>query len=83
MKRKGTEKVAKAYLDYLYSKKGQEIAAENYYRPRNQEVLNKYKDQFKEIDMVTIDQAFGGWRKAQKRFFDDGGLFDQIYSGQK
>ncbi|MFJ5670488.1 sulfate ABC transporter substrate-binding protein [Bacillus safensis] len=83
VKRKGTEKVAKAYLDYLYSKKGQEIAAKNYYRPRNQEVLNKYKDQFKEIDMVTIDQAFGGWRKAQKRFFDDGGLFDQIYSGQK
>ncbi|KUR59882.1 sulfate ABC transporter substrate-binding protein [Bacillus sp. AM 13(2015)] len=83
VKRKGTEKVAKAYLDYLYSKKGQEIAAKNYYRPRNQEVLNKYKDQFKKIDMVTIDQAFGGWRKAQKRFFDDGGLFDQIYSGQK
>lgn len=83
VKRKGTEKVAMAYLDYLYSKKGQEIAAKNYYRPRNQEVLNKYKDQFKEIDMVTIDQAFGGWRKAQKRFFDDGGLFDQIYSGQK
>ncbi|MGE6631054.1 sulfate ABC transporter substrate-binding protein [Bacillus sp. NPDC077027] len=82
-KRKGTEKVAKAYLDYLYSEKGQEIAAENYYRPRNKEVLNKYKDQFEDIDMVTIDDPFGGWRKAQKRFFDDGGLFDQIYSGQK
>ncbi|WP_026695079.1 sulfate ABC transporter substrate-binding protein [Peribacillus kribbensis] len=77
--KKGTEKVAKAYLEYLYSAKGQEIAAENYYRPRNQEVFKKFKSQFPSIEMVTVDKDFGGWKKAQEDHFSDGGTFDQIY----
>ena len=70
--------MAKAYLEYLYTEKGQEIAAENYYRPRDPEVLAKYKDQFEELELVTIDD-FGGWQKAQKTHFADGGVFDEIY----
>ncbi|WP_050183465.1 sulfate ABC transporter substrate-binding protein [Domibacillus robiginosus] len=77
--KKGTEKVAEAYLEYLYTEKGQEIAAENYYRPRNEEVLAKYADQFPDINLVTIDDEFGGWKAAQQTHFDDGGTFDEIY----
>ena len=76
--KKGTTEVAKAYLEYLYTEKGQEIAAKNYYRPRDPEVLAKYKDQFEELELVTIDD-FGGWQKAQKTHFADGGVFDEIY----
>lgn len=76
--KKGTTEVAKAYLEYLYTEKGQEIAAQNYYRPRNPEVLAKYKDQFEELELVTIDD-FGGWQEAQKTHFADGGVFDEIY----
>ncbi|MFS0781168.1 sulfate ABC transporter substrate-binding protein [Bacillus sp. 1P06AnD] len=78
-RKKGTEKVAEAYLDYLYSDDGQEIAAKHYYRPRNKDILKKYKDIFPEIKLVTINDPFGGWSKAQKTHFDDGGTFDQIY----
>lgn len=78
-KKHGTEEVAKAYLDYLYSKEGQEIAAQNYYRPRDKEVAAKYASQFPNIKLFTIDDVFGGWTKAQKTYFDDGGVFDQIY----
>ncbi|MFB6467328.1 sulfate ABC transporter substrate-binding protein [Cytobacillus sp. Hz8] len=77
--KKGTKEVAEAYLKYLYSDKGQEIAAKNYYRPRNPEILAKYKDTFPEINLVNIDDEFGGWQKAQKEHFSDGGTFDQIY----
>ena len=79
VKKKGTEEVAEAYLKYLYTEKGQEIAAKNYYRPRNKEVLEKYKDTFPEVKLLTIDEEFGGWRKAQKTHFADGGTFDEIY----
>ncbi|WHY92827.1 sulfate ABC transporter substrate-binding protein [Neobacillus cucumis] len=78
-KKHGTEKVAKAYLDYLYSDEGQEIAAKNYYRPRSQKVAEKSAAQFPKINLFTIDDQFGGWKKAQKTYFDDGGVFDQIY----
>ncbi len=78
-KKHGTEKVAKAYLDYLYTKEGQEIAAKNYYRPRLNDVAVKYKDQFPSIKLFTIDEVFGGWKKAQTKYFNDGGVFDQIY----
>lgn len=78
-KDKGTEEVAKEYLDYLYSDEGQEIAAKNFYRPRNKEILDKYKDTFKDIELVTVDDVFGGWTKAQKTHFSDGGIFDEIY----
>ena len=77
--KKGTREVATAYLEYLYSEEGQEIAAKNYYRPRNEEVLKKYADQFQEIEFVTIDEDFGGWTKAQTTHFNDGGTFDEIY----
>ena len=76
---RGTEDIAKDYLEYLYSNEGQEIVAKNYYRPRNKEILEKYKDTFADVDLVTIDEIFGGWTKAQATHFADGGVFDQIY----
>ena len=78
VKRHGTADVAKAYLEYLYTPDGQEIAAKNFYRPRLAEVAEKYKSKFAEIKLVTID-AFGGWTKAQSAHFAEGGTFDQIY----
>jgi sulfate transport system substrate-binding protein len=77
--KKGTREVAEAYLNYLYSDVGQEIIAKNYYRPRNQAILDKYADVFPKINLVTIDKDFGGWKKAQETHFNDGGTFDQIY----
>ncbi|MCM3004214.1 sulfate ABC transporter substrate-binding protein [Priestia koreensis] len=77
--KKGTKKVAKAYLNYLYTEKGQEIAAKHFYRPRNEKVLAKYSDVFPKVDLVTVDKEFGGWKKAQAKHFDDGGTFDDIY----
>lgn len=75
----GTAEVAKDYLEYLYSDEGQEIAAKNYYRPRNKEILEKYRETFAEVDLVTIDDVFGGWTEAQATHFAEGGVFDQIY----
>jgi sulfate/thiosulfate transport system substrate-binding protein len=77
--KKGTRKVAQAYLEYLYTPEGQEIAAKNYYRPRLDSVAKKYASTFPKIKLVTIDEVFGGWQKAQKTHFADGGVFDQIY----
>jgi sulfate transport system substrate-binding protein len=77
---RGTTEVAKAYLDYLYSPEGQDIAGKNFYRPRDPQALAKYASQFAKIDLVTIDGAFGGWKVAQPKFFDDKGIFDQIYT---
>ncbi len=77
--KKGTREVATEYLKYLYSDEGQEIAAKNFYRPSNPEILKKYADKFAKVDLVTIDDTFGGWKKAQKEHFADGGVFDQIY----
>ncbi|HEV8578595.1 MAG TPA: sulfate ABC transporter substrate-binding protein [Thermoanaerobaculia bacterium] len=74
-----TTQVATAYLQYLYTPEGQEIAARHYYRPRNPAVAAKYAQQFPKVQLVTIDQVFGGWAKAQKTHFADGGVFDQIY----
>jgi len=76
----GTRKVAEAYLEYLYSPEGQEIAARNFYRPRDAKVAAKYAKQFPKISLFTIDDTFGGWTKAQKEHFADGGVFDQIYT---
>ena len=76
--RRGTRKVAEAYLKYLYSPAGQEIAAQNYYRPIDPAVAKKYEKQFAKVKLVTIDAVFGGWQKAQKTHFADGGTFDQI-----
>jgi len=79
-RKKGTEAVAKAYLDYLYSNEGQNVAARNFYRPRNAAVAVKYAANFAKLDLFTVDEVFGGWTKAQKTHFADGGVFDQIYS---
>jgi sulfate/thiosulfate transport system substrate-binding protein len=78
-KRHGTTEAAQAYLQYLYSDEGQEIAARNFYRPRNEAIAKKYADNFAQLKLVTIDQEFGGWTKAQQTHFADGGTFDQIY----
>jgi len=77
--KKGTRAVAQAYLEYLYSPEGQEIAARNYYRPRLESVTKKYAATFPQIKLVTVDEVFGGWQNAQKTHFADGGVFDQIY----
>ena len=74
----GNANVAKAYLNFLYSPLGQDIAAKNYYRPRNTAVLKKYSTTFKPLKLVTIDKEFGGWNKVQKKHFETGGVFDQI-----
>jgi len=75
----GTRKVAQAYLEYLYSDEGQEFAAKNFYRPRNAKIAAKYAKNFPKLTLFTIDEVFGGWAKAQKTHFADGGVFDQIY----
>lgn len=76
----GTQEVAKAYLEYLYSDVGQRIAGDSYYRPSNQEILKEYKDVFNlDIELVTIDE-FGGWNQTYTDFFQDGAVFDQIYN---
>ncbi|WP_019011923.1 sulfate ABC transporter substrate-binding protein [Deinococcus aquatilis] len=77
----GTAKVAKAYLQYLYTAEAQEIIAKNFYRPRSQDVAAKYASQFPKVNLFSIAQ-FGGWRAAQKKFFADGGVFDQVYGGR-
>ena len=77
-KKHGTEKVAQAYLEYLYSEEGQEIAAKNYYRPSLDSVAKKYANQFAKVNLIKIDDVFGGWQKAQKIHFNDGGVFDEI-----
>ncbi|RED10028.1 sulfate ABC transporter substrate-binding protein [Ectopseudomonas oleovorans] len=78
--KKGTRKQAEAYLQYLYSPEGQRIAAQNFYRPRDAKVAAEFKDQFKPVKLVTIDQEFGGWKEAQPKYFADGGVFDKIFA---
>jgi len=81
--RHGTEKLAKAYLDYLYTPEAQDIIARNYYRPVDKRVAEKYASVFPALRLVTIDGAFGGWQSAQPRFFNDGGIFDQVFADAK
>jgi len=77
--KRGTRKVAEAYLQYLYTDEGQEIAAKNHYRPISEKIAKKHAAQFPQVKLFTIDELFGGWTKAQKTHFADGGTFDQIY----
>jgi sulfate/thiosulfate transport system substrate-binding protein len=77
--KKGTRKVAEAYLQFWYTAEAQEIAAKNYYRPIDAKVAAKYARQFPKVNLITIDETFGGWQPAQKAHFADGGVFDQIY----
>ncbi len=80
--KRGTREVAQGYLEYLYSTEGQEIAARNFYRPIDPAVAAKYAANFPKINLFTIDDVFGGWTKAQKTHFADGGVFDQIYTAK-
>lgn len=76
--KRGTRKVATAYLEYLYSPEGQTLAGDNYYRPRDAKIAARYAKQFAPVKLFTIDEVFGGWANAQKTHFADGGLFDEI-----
>ncbi|MBU3707756.1 MAG: sulfate ABC transporter substrate-binding protein [Burkholderiaceae bacterium] len=77
--RRGTRKVAEAYLKFLYSDEGQELAGKHYYRPINEKIAAKYASQFPKVKLFTVDEIAGGWTKAQKTHFADGGTFDRIY----
>ena len=77
--RKGTRQIAQAYLEYLYTDEGQDIIGKNFYRPISEKAKTKYSKQFPKLTLFTIDEAFGGWTKADKDHFADGGSFDQIY----
>ncbi|MCY1413988.1 Sulfate-binding protein [compost metagenome] len=79
VEKKGTQEIAEAYLKHLYSPEGQRIAAKNFYRPRDKSVAAEFAKQFPDLKLVTIDKDFGGWKTAQPKFFNDGGVFDQIY----
>ena len=83
VKQKGTREQAKAYLDFLYSDEGQEVAAKHWIRPRSQAILAKYSDTFKPIDLFTVNTYFGSLSEAQKVHFNDGGLFDTLYTAGK
>jgi sulfate/thiosulfate-binding protein len=76
---RGTLEVSKAYLEFLYTKEGQDLAGKHFYRPRDPEIAEKYADRFPKLELVTIDEEFGGWEAAQKLHFADNGVFDQIY----
>ncbi len=80
--KKGTRKVAEAYLNYLYSDEGQRLAGKHFYRPRNEAIAAEFTKQFPALKLVTIDKDFNGWKTAQPKFFNDGGVFDQIYQAQ-
>jgi sulfate transport system substrate-binding protein len=79
----GTRALAQAYLEFLYTKEGQEIAAKHYYRPRDSEVAAKHASVFPKIDLFTIYEVFGGWQTAQKTHFSEGGIFDRIYKPKR
>jgi sulfate transport system substrate-binding protein len=81
--KKGTRKAAEAYLKFLYTPQGQEIGAKNFYRPTDPAVAKKHENEFPKVKLVTIDDTFGGWQKAQKTHFADGGQFDQLYQPGK
>jgi sulfate/thiosulfate transport system substrate-binding protein len=78
-RKRGTEEAAKAYLEYLYSEEGQDLAGRHFFRPRSAAAAAKFADRFSQVKLVTIEEAFGGWKNAQKVHFEDGGVFDQIF----
>jgi sulfate/thiosulfate transport system substrate-binding protein len=83
VKKRGTESVARAYLDYLYSEAGQEIVVKHFYRPRNETVAGRHADVFPKVTLFTIDDTFGGWAAAHKKHFAEGGIFDVIYQNNR
>jgi len=78
-RKKGTEDVARAYLEYLYSDEGQEIVGKHFYRPRSETAAARFAAQFAQVKLITVDEVFGGWRRAQKTHFAEDGTFDQIF----
>lgn len=83
VRRKGTEAVARAYLEYLYSEEGQDLAGRHFYRPRSEAVAARYAERFPKMRLVTVDEAFGGWAQAHARHFAEGALFDQLTRAQR
>ena len=81
--KRGTRQLAEAYLNFLFTDAAQEIAAKHYYRPRNEAIAKKYADTFKPVQTFTIDEVFGGWTKAQRTHFGDGGVFDSIFKANR
>jgi sulfate transport system substrate-binding protein len=81
--RRGTRQIAEAYLRFLYTEEGQEIAAKHYFRPRNPAVLERHKEQFPALNLFTISEVFGGWTAAHEQHFADGAIFDRIYGGRQ
>ena len=80
---RGTREAATEYLKQLYTEDSQRMIAKHFYRPSNPKIQEEFKDRFPALDLVKIDDAFGGWHQAHQRFFADGGIFDQIYKPQK
>ncbi|MFM2060211.1 MAG: hypothetical protein RLY71_4596, partial [Pseudomonadota bacterium] len=78
--KKGTRAVAQAYLEYLYSPVGQDLAGQNYYRPTDPKAAAKYAAQFPKVELFRLEELFGSWREAQKVHFSDGGTFDQVFT---
>lgn len=83
VKRHGTEELAKAYLNFLYTPEGQEIGASHYFRPRSEAIAKRHESDFPPIKLFTIDEVFGGWQQAQKTHFSEGGIFDQIQQSNR
>jgi sulfate transport system substrate-binding protein len=83
VRKRGTEPVAKAYLEFLYSDEGQDIAGRNFYRPSSEKAAARFAHQFAPVDRFTIDALFGGWKKAHHTHFADGGVFDQLFKPQR
>jgi sulfate/thiosulfate-binding protein len=81
--KRGTRKLAEEYLSFLYSPEGQELAVKHHYRPTDPEIFKKHQNEFANVELFTVDEVFGGWEKAQKTHFDDGGTFDTVYKAKK
>ncbi len=80
--KRGSRRIAEAYLDYLYSPAGQEILAQNFNRVHDKDVIAKHKDIYPDVRLVTVEEAFGGWDKVQKEHFSEGGVLDQLFTGK-
>ena len=80
---RGSAEIAKAYLEFLYTPEGQEIAAKHHFRPRLKDVAAKHADEFPSVELFTVNDVAGGWREAQSKHFNDGGVFDKIYESNR
>ncbi len=83
VKRRGTETVARGYLEYLYTDAGQELAAKYHFRPTNKTILAQHADEFKPLELFTVEEVAGSWQKAFRTHFADGGIFDELYQSRR